>query len=100
MRPQHSETAACPLPRLRTRRRVGGKAGQVRDLLTATVYVGRGEATKSEPMTVRALDQGGHQEVTVKLGYEPTLHLSMDEADHLAAMLSNATEAIWEEVTR
>ena len=72
----------------------------MRDLLTSTVYIGRGEAIEAEPLTVRALDHGERQVITVKFGHEPTLQLDWSEADALASMLSDAAEAIFEEVTR
>jgi hypothetical protein len=53
-----------------------------------------------EALTVRAIDHGTRQEVTVQLGYDRPLRLDWSEADALSSMLSQAADAIFEEVVR
>jgi hypothetical protein len=76
----------------------------MKDLLTATIKwcSDADDPTAGEPLTVRAWTCGPDVQprVTVQLGYAAPMHLDWSEADALSSMLSDAAEAIFEEVTR
>jgi len=73
----------------------------MRDLITSTIKLGTdpGDPISGVPLTVRArAGEEGRAEVTVQVGYSSPLRLDWSEADALASMLSDAANAVFEEV--